>query len=355
MPSVVISARGEQRVRGGHPWIYRADVVDVRCRRRRHRPGDRSAQADDRPRAVQRSVADPDPDADARRRRRPTRRCCARGCSARFASASRCSSTRRRIGSCTARPTCCRRSIVDRYGDYLVVQALSQGMDRLLPTITAAAGGAARAGRHPRAQRSEGAGARRARADGRGAGTARFPTRSSCAKGRSSTRSICDAGRRPACSSISARTARRRRATRAAGCSTASATTADSRCGWRRQCTEAEAIDISADAVARIRANAARNGVPHLKAREANVFDELRRLERAGRALRHDRARPAGVREEQGVGAERARRLQGDQPARDAAARRRAARWSRAAAPTTSTRRCSAPCCTRRRSTATRR
>src|SRR4051812_9480677 len=28
-PSVVISARGEQRVRAGHPWIYRADVVDV--------------------------------------------------------------------------------------------------------------------------------------------------------------------------------------------------------------------------------------------------------------------------------------------------------------------------------------
>jgi 23S rRNA (cytosine1962-C5)-methyltransferase len=26
---VVISARGEQRVRSGHPWIYRADVVDV--------------------------------------------------------------------------------------------------------------------------------------------------------------------------------------------------------------------------------------------------------------------------------------------------------------------------------------
>ena len=41
-------------------------------------------------------------------------------------------------------------------------------------------------------------------------------------------------------------------------------------------------IDISADAVERIRANAIRNGVPHLQAREANVFDELRRLERAG-------------------------------------------------------------------------
>ena len=39
---------------------------------------------------------------------------------------------------------------------------------------------------------------------------------------------------------------------------------------------------MSADAVARIRANAQRNNLRHLEAREANVFDELRRLERAG-------------------------------------------------------------------------
>ena len=31
IPTVVISARGEQRLRGGHPWIYRADVADVRA------------------------------------------------------------------------------------------------------------------------------------------------------------------------------------------------------------------------------------------------------------------------------------------------------------------------------------
>jgi 23S rRNA (cytosine1962-C5)-methyltransferase len=49
-----------------------------------------------------------------------------------------------------------------------------------------------------------------------------------------------------------------------------------------RQCPVAEAIDISTDAVAHIQANAARNGVPHLQAREGNVFDELRHLERTG-------------------------------------------------------------------------
>src|SRR5688500_11513747 len=31
MPTVGISARGEQRVRGGHPWVYRSDVVDVQA------------------------------------------------------------------------------------------------------------------------------------------------------------------------------------------------------------------------------------------------------------------------------------------------------------------------------------
>src|SRR5512132_2864396 len=29
--SVVISARGEERLRDGHPWIYRSDVADVRA------------------------------------------------------------------------------------------------------------------------------------------------------------------------------------------------------------------------------------------------------------------------------------------------------------------------------------
>ena len=41
-------------------------------------------------------------------------------------------------------------------------------------------------------------------------------------------------------------------------------------------------MDISADAVARIRDNAARNGLESLVVRAANVFDELRRLERTG-------------------------------------------------------------------------
>ncbi|HQZ38109.1 MAG TPA: class I SAM-dependent rRNA methyltransferase [Vicinamibacterales bacterium] len=45
---------------------------------------------------------------------------------------------------------------------------------------------------------------------------------------------------------------------------------------------QVEALDSSADAVARIAHNAAKNGLANLTVREANVFDELRHLEREG-------------------------------------------------------------------------
>ena len=101
------------------------------------------------------------------------------------------------------------------------------------------------------------------------------------------------------------------------------------------RCESVLAVDISADAVARIRANAARNGIGNVEAREMNVFDELRELERTRRALRHHRPRPAGLREEQERDPKGDVRLQGDQPARAEAADARAGSWSRAAAPTT--------------------
>ena len=48
------------------------------------------------------------------------------------------------------------------------------------------------------------------------------------------------------------------------------------------RCEQVIAVDISADAVARIRANAAHNGRANVDAREMNAFDELRELERTG-------------------------------------------------------------------------
>jgi len=43
-----------------------------------------------------------------------------------------------------------------------------------------------------------------------------------------------------------------------------------------------EAVDVSADAIARVRRNAERNGVANVVAREANVFDHLRELDDRG-------------------------------------------------------------------------
>jgi 23S rRNA (cytosine1962-C5)-methyltransferase len=47
-------------------------------------------------------------------------------------------------------------------------------------------------------------------------------------------------------------------------------------------CDEVLAVDISDDAVERIRENARHNGYAHIEARAMNVFDELRELERRG-------------------------------------------------------------------------
>ncbi len=61
-----------------------------------------------------------------------------------------------------------------------------------------------------------------------------------------------------------------------------SAITADSPWRSHRCAPEVIAVDISEDAVARIVANAAQNGITNVHARAMNVFDELRELERRG-------------------------------------------------------------------------
>jgi len=170
---------------------------------------------------------------------------------------------------------------VDRYGDHLVVQALSQGMDRLLPAVTrilverlAPAGILAR--NDPKVRALEGLAQTVDVLHGtipdvvvvregpveyevdlrRGQKTGLFLDQR---ENREAAARYAH-GRLLDCFSYNGGFALR----------------------LARQCPEAEAIDISADAVARIHANAARNGLAHLQAREANVFDELRRLERAG-------------------------------------------------------------------------
>ena len=235
VPTVTITPRGEERVRAGHLWIYRSDVVDARAS-----AGDTvevigRARPFGRPGALQRSIADRAAAAHARRRagrpgaaaaagsRRPSPSAAALGIDA--------TAYRLVHGEGDLLPSL----IVDRYGDHLVVQALSQGIERLLPDITALLVEQLGAGGHPRAQRLEGARAGGARAARRGGCTARCLRSSSCARGRSSTRSISGRARRRASSSTSARTGRRPPRTRAGGRSTASATTGASRCAWRRR------------------------------------------------------------------------------------------------------------------------
>src|SRR5262249_54231529 len=137
---VVISARGEQRLHGGHPWIYRADVVDVRAQ-----AGDLVVVRGPRSRVVGRgfysdrsqialrmlTVNEPRTD-DIDEARLIHERLEA---AIAFRASLEIDATAFRLvhGEADRLPAL----VVDRYGDVLVVQALSQGMDRALPMVVA--------------------------------------------------------------------------------------------------------------------------------------------------------------------------------------------------------------------------
>jgi 23S rRNA (cytosine1962-C5)-methyltransferase len=279
-PTVVISARGEQRVRTGHPWIYRTDVADARADGgeivtvlgpRNRTIG--SALFSDRSQITLRMLTHGQVVADEALLRARLE------AAVRFRATLAIDASAWRVvhGEADLLPSL----IVDRYGDHLVVQALSQGMDRLLPVVTAmlvdlVAPAGVLARNDPKVRTLEGLeqvvdvlygsvpdtvmvreGAVEYDVDLRkGQKTGLFldqrENRDAAAR--------YAGGRLLDCFSYHGGFALR----------------------LASQCPHAEAVDISADAVARTRANAERNGVPHLEAREANVFDELRRLERAG-------------------------------------------------------------------------
>ena len=279
-PTVTISTRGEQRVRSGHPWIYRADVVDVSATSgdivevigpRRRRIGD--ALFSDRSQISIRMLTVGETAADqsllvARLER-----------AIRFRESLNLDATAYRLvhGEADLLPSL----VVDRYGEYLVVQTLSQGMDRLLPAITgmlvellAPAGILAR--NDPRVRALEG-----------------LPQSIDVLHGEVPDSVVVQEGHIEY--DVDLRRGQKtglfldQRENREAAARYARGRLLDcfSYTGGfalrlARTCPEAEALDISADAVARIKANAARNGVSHLQAREVNVFDELRRLERGG-------------------------------------------------------------------------
>jgi 23S rRNA (cytosine1962-C5)-methyltransferase len=137
IPSVVISSRGEDRLRGGHPWIYRADLTDVRAEAGdvvvvRGSRGRVLGQAlySDRSQISIRMVTYGEQPADAPliRSRLET--------AIRFRAGLAIDATAYRLvhGEADLLPSL----IVDRYADYLVVQTLSQGMEKLTPVIVEA-------------------------------------------------------------------------------------------------------------------------------------------------------------------------------------------------------------------------
>jgi 23S rRNA (cytosine1962-C5)-methyltransferase len=171
--------------------------------------------------------------------------------------------------------------IVDRYGSYLVVQALSQGMDRLLPSVTgwlsellSPVGILAR--NDPKVRTLEGL----EQAVEVLAGT--IPDSVVVREGPIEYDVDLRKGQKTGLF-LDQRENREAAARYAHGrlldCFSYHGGFALRLAG---QCSAAEAIDISADAVAHVASNAVRNGVVNLTAREANVFDELRRLEKAG-------------------------------------------------------------------------
>lgn len=283
-PYVVISARGEQRLRSGHPWIYRADVVDVAAAGgdivRVIAPRGRGvgwALFSDRSQIPLRLLTTRDAPADEALIVRRIGQAIA------FRDSLHLDADAYRLvhGEADLLPSL----VVDRYADCLVVQTLSQGMDRLMPVVVGALVEALNpkgilARNDPKVRALEG-------------------LEQSVSVLHGSVPDIVTVREGPLTYDADLWKGQKtglfldQRENREAAARYVSGRLLDAfsynggfALHLAKRCSSVEAIDISADAVARIRRNADRNGAGNVEAREANVFDELRRLERAG--VRYD-------------------------------------------------------------------
>jgi 23S rRNA (cytosine1962-C5)-methyltransferase len=279
MPSATIGARGVERLRAGHPWIYRSDVTGVEAA-----AGDLvevvargrvlgHALFSDRSEITLRVVAHgphPPPDDFVRERL---------AAALRFRESLQLDATAYRLvhGEADRLPSL----IVDRYGEYLVLQALSQGIDRRLPEITRALVDLAHprgilARNDPRVRQLEGLEQQVAALYGE------VPERIEIREG--AVRYEVDPWRGQKTGLFLDQRENREAALRYARGRLLDAFSYNGgfALALAPRCESVLAVDISEDAVARIRANAAANGLAHVEARAMNVFDELRELERLG-------------------------------------------------------------------------
>src|SRR5262245_26241198 len=279
IPTVVIKPRGEERLRGGHPWIYRADVADVRAA-----AGDivvvkgargrvvGSALYSDRSQIALRVLTEGEQPADAALIRSRIEAAIA------FRQSLDIDATAYRLvhGEADRLPSL----IVDRYGDCLVVQTLSQGTDRLMADVVETLTGLLRprgivARNDPRARTLEGLEQRVDIVAGDVPDSVRVSESGieydvDLRRGQKTGLFLDQRENRIA----AAQYARGR----LLDCFSYNGGFA---LVLGRRCRETTAFDVSEAAIARMKANAERNGVA-VDARVGNVFDELRGLERLG-------------------------------------------------------------------------
>jgi len=280
MSIVTISRRGEDRIRSGHPWIYKSDVAKSDARGgeivRVIGPRDRAlghALYSDRSEIALRFLTDQDTVVGPELLRSRLQQ------AMRFRDALAIDATAYRVvhGEADLLPSL----IVDRYGDYLVVQALSQGIDRLMPELTQLLVELAKptgilARNDPRVRLLEGLEQRVDVLYGT------VPDRIDVREG--AVWYSVDPYRGQKTGLFLDQRENREAAARYAQGRLLDAFSYNGgfALALAPRCHDVLAVDISEDAVARIRMNADRNGLAHVQARVMNVFDELRELERRG-------------------------------------------------------------------------
>ena len=280
MPEVFVNKRAEERVRLGHPWIYRSDIVQADAG-----PGDvvrvvgsrervlGSALYSSRSEIALRMMTRGDEPVDLQTWRDRIRQAVA------FRASLHIDATAYRLvhGEGDLLPSL----VVDRYDDYLVLQTLSQGTDRLIPEIAGILGEVVRpagilARNDPRVRTLEGLEQRVEVVSGA------VPETISVRDGRVKYEVDPFKGQKTGLFLD-----QRENRLAAAGYARGRLLDAFSYHGGfaltlAPACDEVLAVDISDAAVEQIRENARRNGLTNIEARAMNVFDELRELERRG-------------------------------------------------------------------------